>query len=310
MIKYLHKNLLRNKVSILSGAALIGGFLIIMKYLITTLIALFATYVTAQDDLLDGIEIEENKEVTSTWKSLKVVNFETTKLVAPKELQVVISHRFGSVENGVDDLFGLDNAVTRFQFVYGLTDWMHIEASRSGFNKTYQLATKFKLKRQEKEGFPFSIALFTAIDANTDLDDAIYPKLEFVDRLGYTAQFIIAQKISKRLSAQLSPTFFHQNFVPFDPQDNTQYALGIGARYKLTNRWSLNADYGAHLNRADGSPYVNPLSIGVDLETGGHVFQMHFTNAQPMLTNGFLSQGTGDWLDGRFYFGFNLVRVF
>ena len=281
-----------------------------MKHLSTLFVFLSALIAGAQEDLLEGLDQEEDKTVIATWKSLKVVNFETTKLVAPKEFQMVISHRFGSVENGIDDLFGLDNAVTRFQFVYGLTEWMHIEASRTGFNKTYQLATKFKLKRQVREGFPFSIALFTALDTNTELDRTIYPKLEFIDRLGYTAQFIIARKISKRFSAQLSPTLFHQNFVHFDPQDNTQFAMGLGARYKLTNRWSINADYGAHLNRANESPFVNPLSVGVDLETGGHVFQMHFTNAQPMLTNGFLSQGTGDWLEGRFYFGFNLIRVF
>ncbi|WP_213522881.1 DUF5777 family beta-barrel protein [Nonlabens sp.] len=281
-----------------------------MKHLSTLFVFLSALIAGAQEDLLEGLDPEKDQEVIATWKSLKVVNFETTKLVAPKEFQLIISHRFGSVENGIDDLFGMDNAVTRFQFAYGLTEWMHVEASRTGFNKTYQLATKFKLKKQQEEGVPFSIALFTAIDANTELDKSIYPKLEFIDRLGYTAQFIIARKISKRLSAQLSPTLFHQNFVAFDPQDNTQYAMGLGARYKLTNRWSLNADYGYHLNRADGSPFVNPLSIGVDLETGGHVFQMHFTNAQPMLTNGFLSQATGDWTEGRFYFGFNLVRVF
>lgn len=281
-----------------------------MKHLSTLFVFLTALIAGAQEDLLEGLDPEIDQEVIATWKSLKVVNFETTKLVAPKEFQLIISHRFGSVENGIDDLFGMDNAVTRFQFAYGLTEWMHVEASRTGFNKTYQLATKFKLKKQIEEGFPFSIALFTAMDANTELDRSIYPNLEFIDRLGYTAQFIVARKISKRLSAQLSPTLFHQNFVTFDPQDNTQYAMGIGARYKLTNRWSLNADYGYHLNRADGSPFVNPLSIGVDLETGGHVFQMHFTNAQPMLTNGFLSQATGDWTEGRFYFGFNLVRVF
>lgn len=281
-----------------------------MKHLSTLFVFLSALIAGAQEDLLEGLDPEKDQEVIATWKSLKVVNFETTKLVAPKEFQLIISHRFGSVENGIDDLFGMDNAVTRFQFAYGLTEWMHVEASRTGFNKTYQLATKFKLKKQQEEGVPFSMALFTAIDANTELDKSIYPKLEFIDRLGYTAQFIIARKISKRLSAQLSPTLFHQNFVAFDPQDNTQYAMGLGARYKLTNRWSLNADYGYHLNRADGSPFVNPLSIGVDLETGGHVFQMHFTNAQPMLTNGFLSQATGDWTEGRFYFGFNLVRVF
>jgi hypothetical protein len=282
----------------------------ILKQLFLLVCILGSVLVGAQNDLLEGLDIEEDKQVTSTWKSLKVVNFETTKLVAPKEFQLIISHRFGSVENGIDDLFGLDNAVTRFQFVYGLTDWMHIEASRTSFNKTYQLASKFKLKTQEKEGFPFSIALFTALDTNTELDKVIYPKLEFIDRLGYTAQFIVAKKITKNLSAQISPTVFQQNFVPLDSQDNLQYALGVGARYKLTKRWSINADYGHHLNRASDSPFVNPLSIGVDIETGGHVFQMHFTNSQPMLTNGFLSQGTGDWSEGRFFFGFNLVRVF
>ncbi len=184
-----------------------------MKHLSTLFVFLSALIAGAQEDLLEGLDQEEDKTVIATWKSLKVVNFETTKLVAPKEFQMVISHRFGSVENGIDDLFGLDNAVTRFQFVYGLTEWMHIEASRTGFNKTYQLATKFKLKRQVREGFPFSIALFTALDTNTELDRTIYPKLEFIDRLGYTAQFIIARKISKRFSAQLSPTLFHQNFA-------------------------------------------------------------------------------------------------
>lgn len=272
--------------------------------------AFLPLFTLAQDDLLEGLEPEIEKTVESTWKSLKVVNFETTKLVAKNEFQLIIAHRFGSVENGIDDLFGMDNAVSRFQFVYGLTDWMHIEASRSSFSKTYQLASKFKLKDQATTGFPFSVAAFTALDINTGLEKEILPRLQFENRLGYTAQLVIARKISRRLSAQMSPTFFHQNYVDFDAQDNSQYALGMGARYKLTNRWSLNADYGYHLNRADGSPFVNPLSVGFDLETGGHVFQLHFTNAQPMLTNGFLSQGTGDWGEGRFFFGFNLVRVF
>ncbi|WP_338351023.1 DUF5777 family beta-barrel protein [Nonlabens tegetincola] len=274
------------------------------------LLLLLPFFVTGQDDLLDGLDIEDDNQVTSTWKSLKVVNFETTKLVAKNEFQVIISHRFGSVENGIDDLFGLDNAVTRFQFVYGVTDWMHLEASRSGFNKTYQLAGKFKLKSQEKQGFPFTISLFTAADFYSAINEELYPGIEFMDRTGATLQFIAARKFSDRFSAQISPTLFHQGFVPVDEQDNTQYALGVGARYKLSNRWSINADYGYHLNRASENNFVNPLSIGVDLETGGHVFQMHFTNAQPMLTNNFLSGGTGDWTEGRFYFGFNLVRVF
>lgn len=264
----------------------------------------------AQDDLLDEFQLEPDKEVTSTWKSLKVVNLETSKLVAKGEFQFIVSHRFGAINSGIDELFGLDQAATRLQFLYGLTDWMHIEASRSSLFKTYQVATKLRLQPQLRDGFPVTISTFLATDVQTGLDKEIYPLIEFQDRLGYTAQLIVARKFSKKFSAQISPTILHENFVPIDEQENTQYALGIGARYKLSNRWSINADYGAHLNRAPGSPYVNPLSIGFDLETGGHVFQLHLTNAQPMLTNGFLGQATGDWRDGTIFFGFNLVRVF
>ena len=128
--------------------------------------------------------------------------------------------------------------------------------------------------------------------------------------MGYTVQAIIARKFNKNLSLEFIPTFFYQNLV-FDPnQDNSQYALGFGGRYKLNKRWSLNADYGLHLNRSSSSPFRNPLSIGVDIETGGHVFQMHFTNSQAMNANGFLGEATGNWGDGDIYFGFNLSRVF
>jgi hypothetical protein len=106
------------------------------------------------------------------------------------------------------------------------------------------------------------------------------------------------------------PTFFHDNYVDIDEQKNSQYVIGFGGRQKLTKRWSVNFDYGLHLNRASNSPFNNPLSIGFDMETGGHVFQLHFTNAQPMNTNGFLGQATGDWDSGDIFFGFNLSRVF
>ena len=95
-----------------------------------------------------------------------------------------------------------------------------------------------------------------------------------------------------------------------DEQDNSQYAIGMGGRYKFAKRWSLNVDYAAHLNRSSSSPFRDPLSIGVDLETGGHVFQMHFSNSQGMHEAGFLGSSTGDWGTGDIFFGFNLLRVF
>lgn len=265
----------------------------------------------AQDDLLNEIDTETiDNYATATFKGLKIVNFESTKLVADKEFTFVVAHRFGSLENGLNTFFGLDDAVTRLNFIYGLSDAINISISRSSFQKIYESALKYRLTQQQDNGFPFTIVGYNSVLINTALDKANYPKLKFKDRMGYTAQMLIARKVNTNLSLELAPTVFHDNFVLDNNQDNTQFALGMGARYKLGKRWSLNADYGWHLNRSNTSPFKNPLSIGIDLETGGHVFQMHFTNAQAMNTNGFLGQATGDWSDGDIYFGFNLSRRF
>jgi hypothetical protein len=282
-----------------------------MKYLyiITFLLPLF---VFSQDDLLSEIDTDSVgiEYATAAFKGLKIVNFESTKLVAKKELTLIVAHRFGSIENGIDSFFGLDDAVTRINFVYGLSNNINIGVSRSSFQKIYEASAKYRIITQQKNGFPFTIVGYNSILINTALDKNNLPKLEFKHRLGYTAQILISRKVSTDFSFELAPTFFHDNYVMIDSQDNSQFALGLGGRYKLAKRWSLNVDYGWHLNRADNSPFKNPLSIGFDLETGGHVFQMHFTNAQAMNTNGFLGQSTGDWSDGNIYFGFNLSRVF
>ena len=284
-----------------------------MRFLHTLIMLLLCQILTAQgDDLLSEIDNDSVGEqyATAAFKGLKIVNFESTKLVAKKELTFIVSHRFGSIENGFDSFFGLDDAVTRLNFVYGITDGINVGVSRSSFQKIYEASAKYRLVRQKENGFPFTIVAYNSILINTALEKENLPKLEFKDRLGYTAQLLISKKVSSKLSLEVAPTFFHDNFVAYDEQHNSQYAIGFGGRQKLGKRWSINLDYGWHLNRADSSPFKNPLSIGFDLETGGHVFQMHFSNAQAMNTNGFLGQATGDWSDGNIYFGFNLSRVF
>ncbi|WP_460219581.1 DUF5777 family beta-barrel protein [Psychroserpens sp. MEBiC05023] len=266
----------------------------------------------AQNDLLDEIDINtiDNQSVSATFKGLKIVNFESTKLVAKQEFTFIVSHRFGSIENGFDSFFGLDDAVTRLNFVYGISDGFNVGISRSSFQKIYEASAKYRIFRQQNKGFPFTIVGFNSILINTALEEDNLPKLEFKHRIGYTAQLLISRKVNTNFSVELAPTFFHDNYVQQNNQDNSQFALGFGTRYKLSKRWSINADYGWHLNRTSHSPFKNPLSIGFDLETGGHVFQMHFSNAQAMNTNGFIGQATGDWSDGNIYFGFNLSRVF
>ncbi|MCH4552470.1 DUF5777 family beta-barrel protein [Aestuariibaculum lutulentum] len=281
-----------------------------MKHLLIFLFCI-PILVYAQDDLLDEIDTDESSQyATAAFKGLKIVNFESTKLVAKGEFTFVVAHRFGSLENGIDTFFGLDDAVTRLNFIFGITDDLNVSVSRSSFQKIYEAAAKYTLIKQENNGFPLTIVGYNSILINTGLEKDNLPLLEFKHRLGYTAQVLVSRKVNTNLSLELAPTFFHDNYVTIDEQDNSQFALGFGGRYKLGKRWSLNADYGWHLNRADNSPFKNPLSIGIDLETGGHVFQMHFTNAQGMNTNTFLGQGTGDWSDGNIYFGFNLSRVF
>ncbi len=295
-----------------------------MKRIITCLFLLLPFISFSQDDLLDELEegTDTSTEVRAAFKGLKVVNFESTKLGGAKEFYFVVSHRFGTVKNGIDDFFGLDNAVTQIKFIYGLNDWLNLGAARSSLQKKYGVHAKYRLVHQKTEGFPFTLVGYNLITVNTALDKDLFPNLEFGDRLTYTTQLLASHKFSEKFSVLLAPTFIHENLATrsfqvqdngetlFFDEDNNQFAVGVGGRYKLTKRWSINVDYGIHLNRNDNSNFKNPLSIGVDLETGGHVFQMHFTNAQAMFEEGYIIQAQGDWGDGDFFFGFNLSRVF
>ena len=283
-----------------------------MKQKLTTLFLLFSIMLYSQEDLLSEIDTDIDTPVyaSAVFKGLKVINFESTKLVAKGGFNFIVSHRFGTVKNGFENLFGLDEAVTHLNFVYGISDHFNVSASRSSNQKIYELATKFRLARQQEGKLPFTLAAYTSVLANTALDTDNLPKLRFEHRLSYVGQLIISRKLTKELSLLVSPTFFHDNYVLDDSQENSQYAVAFGGRYKLGARWSINMEYGLHLNRSSTSLYNNPFSIGVDLETGGHVFQLHFTNSQSMNANGVFGTSTGDWGEGDVYFGFNLARSF
>ena len=283
-----------------------------MKQFLTSIFLICSFILFSQEDLLSEIDTDSETPVyaSAVFKGLKVINFESTKLVAKGGFNFIVSHRFGTVKNGFQNLFGLDEAVTHLNFVYGISDNLNISASRNSNQKIYELATKFRLLKQQASKMPFTVVGYTSILANTALDTDNLPKLEFKHRLSYVVQLLISRKINNELSLIVSPTFFHDNYVIDDFQDNSQYGVGFGGRYKLGKRWSVNMEYGMHLNRSSTSLYNNPFSIGVDLETGGHIFQLHFTNSQSMNTNGVFGTSTGDWGDSDVYFGFNLARSF
>jgi len=215
-----------------------------MKFKILIVFICFTYFGFAQDDLLSEIDVESESSTTvsSVFKGLKIINFESTKLVGKGGFYFVVSHRFGSVKNGFENLFGLDEAVTHLNFIYGLTEGINLSASRSSNQKIYELASKFRIIKQS-ERFPFSVVGYTSVLANTALSTDNLPKLEFKHRLSYVAQLLISRKVNNKLSLQFTPTFFHDNYVVNDLQDNSQYGLIFGGRYKIENAglsiWSM-----------------------------------------------------------------------
>lgn len=284
-----------------------------MKKFIFTALALVPFIISAQDeDLLADIDIEETpSKVSSAFKSMKLINFESTKIAAKGDLYFVASHRFNDVTNGIYDWFGLDGASVNLRFIYGINDWLSLSVDRSSTRKTYQGNIKYRLLAQTSD-IPVSVVGYNGV-AYMGLrnNDPTLLKTS-AHNISYVNQLLISSKLSKNVSVELMPTHFHQNYVEFDDQDNSQFVLGVGGRYKLSSRVALNLEYGRHLNRSVSSEiiYNNPASIGVDIETGGHVFQLHFTNARFMDEVGYLANAAGDWTKGEFSFGFNMVRVF
>ena len=278
-----------------------------MKKIILLLVLLpFLSF--AQDDLLSDVDsVVKNEKVTAAFKGLKIINLETTKLAAKGDIYFIVAHRFSSVKTGFEGFWGLDNAVSQFKFIYGVTDWLALSAARSEL--AYDFGAKFPLKFQIKNGFPVTIVGYSSLSFNNTLKQNNYPKLKFKDRMAFVEQLLISRKFNDHITLELAPTFFRENFVDNDDQKNNQFAIGVGGRYKLTKRLALNVDYAAHLNRASNSIYKNPLSVGIDMEQGGHVFQLHFTSSQGIHEAGYLGQTTGDWTKGDVYFGFNMSRV-
>lgn len=263
----------------------------------------------AQDDLLTELDSTwtEPNYATATFKGLQIVTLQSTKIPAAKEFYFVVSHRFGSVKGGISEFFGLDMATTKLGGVYGITNWLSVSASRHTMLKVYEASVKYRLARQS-DTFPVDIIGYNTADINTFLEEEDYPKLEFSDRLTYITQLLISRKVTDKLSFEIVPSYIHKNLYDPTQENNDQFSLGAGGRMKLSKRLSLNMEYVYNVDNP--GYYVNPLSLGLDIETGGHVFQLLFTNSQAMTESGYITNAAGDWGNGDFYFGFNLYRVF
>lgn len=268
---------------------------------------------TDEEDLLSLLGGDEEQTYTSaTFKTTRIINMHSVENAAAGVMDFRISHRFGFINTGAYDLFGLDQALMRIGLEYGVTDRLMVGFGRSNVNKAYDSFLKYKILRQGsgKSNIPISVSYFASAVCNTikwaDPNRDNY----FSSRMQYTHQLLIARKFNNDLSLQLTPTLVHKNLVPTLQDKNDILAMGFGGRYKLTQRFSVNGEYNYVLPNQITSTFYNSLSLGVDIETGGHVFQLHLTNSTSMLEPGFITESVGQWKKGGIHFGFNVSRVF
>ncbi len=298
-----------------------------MKPLFIALLSLLiVTPSVAQDDLLGMLEEEaaesDNSRVFATFKTMRAVNLHTIEMVKKKTLDFRVTHRFGNIGGasggGVHTLYGFDNIEDmRFSFDYGITEDLQIGVGRSKFNELLDGTVKYRILAQTNSG-KMPITLVALAGA------AITPKVDVLDqfaktahRVNYFQQIIIARKFGERLSFELLPTHFYQNLAVKDAagtDENSIFAVGFVGRVKLTQRVAIIADYmyiaSDYRRNHPDNLYQDPLGVGVEIETGGHVFHLTLTNASGIIENNYIPLTRDNWADGGFKLGFNISRVF
>lgn len=287
------------------------------RFSLSVLLSLISLGIFAQDDLMNILNQDTLKEInytTATFKSTRIMNGHSIERMPAGQLDVRISHRFGTLNSGGYNFFGLDVSNIHLSLEYGILNWLMIGVGRSEFEKTFDGFAKFSILRQSSgaKDMPVSVSVVTSAALKTlkfpDQTRTNY----FTSRLTYVAQILVARKISEGLSVQLTPSYVHRNLVVTELDPNDIFALGAGARLKLSKRISLNGEYYYIVNPKTylSQQIYNPLSIGFDIETGGHVFQLFFTNSLGMTEKQFIGETTGQWKKGDIHFGFNISRVF
>lgn len=284
---------------------------------LTFIFFLIPAGIFAQDDLMNLLNEDAPKEInftTATFKSTRIMNGHSIERMPAGQLDIRISHRFGRINSGAYEFFGLDQANMHLSAEYGIFNWLMVGIGRGNYEKTFDGFAKFSVLRQSSGAkvMPVSLSVFSSAAIKSlkwsDPTSTNY----FSSRMSYVGQLLIARKFNQSFSLQLTPSYVHRNLVATELDPNDLYAIGAGGRMKLTKRMSLNAEYYYLANPKSymSQKVYDPLSVGIDLETGGHVFQFIFTNSVAMIEKGFIGETTGNWLKGDIHFGFNISRVF
>lgn len=273
----------------------------------------------AQDDLLGLLGEEETGPVytNASFKTTRVINGHSLENTAHGVLDFKISHRFGLLNQGIKNFYGLDEAEMRMGLDYGITDRLMVGLGRSGYQKTVDGFAKYKILRQCDSGcgMPITLAVL-ATSSVTTLQSQDLPWYApditdyFTHRMAYTFQVILGRKFNESITLQLNPGVVHRNLVERIDDPNDVIHISGAGRVKLTKRVAINAEYFYVLPGQLPDVYRNSLSMGFDIETGGHVFQLHFTNSTGMFERAFITETQGTWGDGAIRYGFNISRVF
>jgi hypothetical protein len=246
--------------------------------------------------------------VINTFYSTRLVNSHTVEITGKGSMDLRISHRFAPLNTGLYNMFGLDAASMRMGLDFGLADNLMVGIGRSTFYKELDGFVKYRLLRQRENGTPLSVVLLAALSYRTqDMDPTL--KVTGADRTFFTTQLLIGSKLNSHTSLQISPTYIHYNRVLlFTGGSNDLFSIGFLGRQRVSRRISLTAEYFVQADHFNGT--YNPLSVGVDINTGGHVFQLHFTNSTGMNEHTFIHETTGSWGKGDIRWGFNISRIF
>lgn len=284
-----------------------------MRLKLLLLLVFFVSKAPAQE-LLDLLGPEEPKTefVTNAFKSTRVINCHSIESLAEGVLDFRILHRFGKINGGAYELYGLDQATIRLGLDYGITDRLTVGVGRSTYKKEIDGFIKYKVLWQSTGAKPMPVSVIAVSGMTVNGLKYSEPNRQnyFTSKLGYYFQLITGRKFSERFTLQVSPTLVHRNLVTLSADPSDVFAVGVGGRLKLTKRIALTEDYFYVVNSSQSEMFGNCLSLGFDIETGGHVFQLHFSNATGMNERAFITETNGEWLKGDIQFGFNISRVF
>lgn len=270
-------------------------------------------------DSLDALNRPAHEHVSASFKGTRLINFPTIETMGKRALDFRIAHRFGDFSSGAYNAFGLDGgACIRLSFDYGITDWLMVGIGRTSEDKLADASVKVRALRQTTDNHvPISVSWQSSLNytflkdpnkAITGVDKYGYA----VNRISYSNSLIIGRKFSEKFSLELNGFYIHYNIVDKMSDSNDMFAAGFSGRYKLTKRFAITFEYAHRMNKYSlkYDDFHDPLGIGVDIETGGHVFQLHFTNQFGMNEAQYIPYTTSDWLKGNIRLGFNISRVF